>query len=76
MLVFDENVDVVELVSPKSISTIGIFLAGKIASSFVNVPWRTKGAFDLIMLAEVLERGDIVLTGDLVRLEAELEPER
>ena len=76
LLVLVEYVDVVELVSPMSISTIGIFLTDNVPSSFVNVPWRTKGAFDLIMLAEVLERGDIVLTGDLVRLEAELEPER
>ena len=74
LLVLLEYVDVVELVSPISISTIGIFLTDDVPSSFVNVPCRTSGAFGLIMLLELFDRGDIVLIGDLVK-PAELEPD-
>ena len=73
-MVLLEYVDVVELVSPMSISTMGIFLTDDVPSSFVNVPCRTSGAFGLIMLLELFERGDIVLIGDLVK-PAELEPD-
>jgi hypothetical protein len=74
-LVLVEYVDVVEPVSPMSISTIGIFCTYKVPSSLVNVPWRTKGTLGRIIFAELLDRGEIVLTGDLVKL-AELEPDR
>ena len=55
-------------------SPIGIFLTEDVPSSFVNVPCRTSGAFGLIMLLELFDRGDIVLIGDLVK-PAELEPD-
>ena len=75
LLVLLEYVDVVELVSPMSISTIGIFLGDVAPSSFVNVPCRTKGALGLVVPADLLDLGEIDLTGDFVTL-AELEPER
>ena len=74
LLVLLEYVDVVELVSPISISTIGMFLTDDVPSSFVNVPCRTSGALGLIMLLELLDRGEMVRIGDLVR-PAELEPD-
>ena len=75
LLVLVEYVDVVELVSPMSISTIGIFLTDTVPSSLVNVPWRTKGTVGRMIFAELLDRGEIVLTGDLVKLLVEPEPD-
>jgi len=75
LFVLFEYVEVVELVSPMSISTIGMFLTDDVPSSFVNVPCRTSGALGLIMLLELFERGEMVLIGDFVK-PAELDPDR
>ena len=74
LLVLLEYVEVVELVSPISISTIGMFFTDVVPSSFVNVPCRTSGAFGLIILLELFERGEMVLLGDFVN-PAEVEPD-
>ena len=49
LLVLVEALEVIELVSPISISTIGMLLEDAGPSSFVNVPWRTKGGLGLVI---------------------------
>ena len=75
LLVLVEALEVIELVSPISISTIGMLLEDAGPSSFVNVPWRTKGGLGLVMCEELFVRGEIVRSGDFVTL-AELAPDR
>ena len=59
--------DVVELVSPISISTIGTLLTMNVPSSFVKVPWRMKGVACFGAFSTLLDFVGVVLIEGRIR---------